>query len=522
MQPCRIGLGHSPQTSQERGAAVAGAGRLGARRPGGVLKRPATGDWASFGALMASRGMGEPLSELGLTSLSMRALQKRAEEERLSEAAIDAALESGSPKETLTAALLKHLTQQPTTTAARISAALAGSKEQREGAYEELISLGRQAGTSQASPPVEDPGAIAQASVLPVIDAVLCADPSTVSQTEYQKACHVLGGLAQLAPQQVLGAWLCDLRYGFFTSGNYAAVCRKDPEALSRDDAMVVASATIMATAGFAQGIKSCLVPAGVDEQEWFVSWATADPLFPGGATTDAFRGRLLSLLVEILREPQGASDMMIGGVWWRVAILGSNPDLGLPLIEAGVIELAMSALESTSPSEWISKRSEPELPFAGVTMFFWTVSTLVFDGKTKLLIDKGVVDAVISMLKAYELAGTRKVDDANVGGMVCVYLLLASLDLSAAESRPIILQLEGIPTALRFMLDNPLFHFSGYCTPAQGSIVCALAFGKEEGKSFEFAQRDVDAVCHRCDPYCVFAACHHSSAVGPRATEVG
>ena len=106
------------------------------------------------------------------------------------------------------------------------------------------------------------------------------------------------------------------------------------------------------------------------------------------------------------------------------------------------------------------------------------------------------------SVLKAYELLGTTKTDDASVWGLTHAMCALKELDLTSTEGRPIVQLLEGMGSALRFALDHPLSHFSpaGWNTAALSAvstahqidqfprvltiglqILCALAFGKNE-----------------------------------------
>ena len=53
----------------------------------------------------------------------------------------------------------------------------------------------------------------------------------------------------------------------------------------------------------------------------------------------------------------------------------------------------------------------------------------------------------------------------------------------AAREAKPIVTVLEGVPTALRFVLENPRKHM-GFVTASMDVLcadLCALAFGKRE-----------------------------------------
>ena len=74
----------------------------------------------------------------------------------------------------------------------------------------------------------------------------------------------------------------------------------------------------------------------------------------------------------------------------------------------------------------------------------------------------------------------------------------LSLLDLTAPEAQPIVQQLEGMGSALRFTLDHSLDHMKamGLTTASFCATVCALVFGKlEDGGGFDFSQTLVNDV---------------------------
>ena len=127
---------------------------------------------------------------------------------------------------------------------------------------------------------------------------------------------------------------------------------------------------------------------------------------------------------------------------------------------------------------------------------------------KIELLLDRGFVDVCISALKAFELQGAGKVGEANVQGLWCCVSLLSTLDLTAPEAVPIVRLLADMPSTLRFIFDNPLFHVRemGWTTPAQLSAMCALAFGKQEGGAC--AQISANLLPHRLLAYVSLICC--------------
>ena len=81
-------------------------------------------------------------------------------------------------------------------------------------------------------------------------------------------------------------------------------------------------------------------------------------------------------------------------------------------------------------------------------------------------------------MVFSNELRGVSKLHEANVIGVWCCITMLAALDLTAPEAKPIVVLCEGIPSALRFMLENNLDHIQalGMSTNGACSAVCATA----------------------------------------------
>ena len=120
------------------------------------------------------------------------------------------------------------------------------------------------------------------------------------------------------------------------------------------------------------------------------------------GNSTDAFLERLCRLLLDILRDPQGVSDLTQAGAWgamiWSCT---SKLAVALPLIEAGVVELAVATMQRGSPAECLSRKSPVGIIVGTAWVVAWTFSTLQLPMcKTKLLLDTGFIDGTISMLK--------------------------------------------------------------------------------------------------------------------------
>ena len=112
------------------------------------------------------------------------------------------------------------------------------------------------------------------------------------------------------------------------------------------------------------------------------------------------------------------------------------------------------------------------------------------------LLIDSGVMECVCAAFKAFELHGAGAVAEANVCLFFHLLLMLAPLDLTAPEAKPIVGQLLQIPSSLKFVLDHNLDHVkgTGMTTAALCAQICALVFGKQE-EGFVFSDEQVDSL---------------------------
>ena len=72
--------------------------------------------------------------------------------------------------------------------------------------------------------------------------------------------------------------------------------------------------------------------------------------------TPDAFFERLCLLALEVVRNSRGASELEMAGVWAVMfCSLAGRASLAMMLIEAGVLEAAVAALQQSSPTDWIT-----------------------------------------------------------------------------------------------------------------------------------------------------------------------
>eukprot|EP01046_Picozoa_sp_COSAG06_P025558 COSAG06_NODE_2156_length_7453_cov_4.416372_1_plen_392_part_00 len=355
----------------------------------------------------------------------------------------------------------------------RVLAALAGDTAQREAAYTELTEIAH--GASD-----EDIVSAATECVGPLIETVLAAPASVVDAAEFRRAHDVLGELAfggrGAAQLRVCAEYFRDGRdtIAWAAPANaYAAVFAKDASALTAEDALTVACTHTLVGVGHAVGMDASLELGGTNGLEWAgrldsnrTFGSAADP------ASEAFVERLCLLWLEVLRaeDPLGGGGdlsevMRIGVRFSHVWTMSSGrAKLAMKMIEAGILREAMSLLQQSSPAEWVSWQTASGVEAGMVFNLGWSLSTIVLPvNKTELLLESGFIDATISILKAYEQRGPNLISDANISALTVSITALNSLDLGAAEARPVIELLSAIPSALGFMLAHPLSHVRNY-----------------------------------------------------------
>ena len=113
-----------------------------------------------------------------------------------------------------------------------------------------------------------------------------------------------------------------------------------------------------------------------------------------------------------------------------------------------------------------------------------------------QLVIESGLAEAFLAVVKAYELRGASKVQDANpLSGMMPMYGL-ARLDLAAPDAQPIVELLAGMGSALRFTLEHPLEFLKDFgLTTASCCAVSLALHTKSSPRDSESHRRSIVAV---------------------------
>ncbi len=414
---------------------------------------------------------------------------------------------------------------------------LRGDKTQREAAYVHLDGLCESANGTQGALEQQREQAldVAAQCVGPLTESVCSADVSVVDAVEFRRAHLLLGKLCMVDPLRLTSEWVRGSRHSiaWLTPGNVcAAVFDKDLSELTRNDLLTLAGPHAIFAISMSRGKHTPLNEAqsnavacnltlfiiswiagtdatnkagGIDYTQWLTGAiaarfnATHENTLP-----DDFVERLCLLALDILREPHDALELERAGLFVVIAqSLAGRAPVATVLIEAGLLETAVSILQLSSPTDWIAWRTVTGIVANGITALGWTLSTLALTNKTQLLLDKGFVDVAISVMKAFEMRGVSKVHEATPLGIWCCVQMLATLDLTAAEAQPIVKVLKTIPSTLHYMLKNNLDHCKGIgqTTLPTCSTLCALAFGKQEAGDgdFVFNQAIIDGIATNC-----------------------
>lgn len=263
---------------------------------------------------------------------------------------------------------------------------------------------------------------------------------------------------------------------------------------------MTLASNACFHATTMARGMDRVVKAGGSEPVEWISKFPVAEnnQLFAREEGHEAFCARLAKLALDIIRDDCEVSELAQAGAWMLIcwAAIGRETVV-TELIGMGVIELAVAELNKVSPTDWLSWRTSRGVVANTVMHLGFTLSTCSLPGKTQLLLDEhpGFIDVAITVLKAYELRGHAAVAEATPGGIVSIVMMLSSLDLASPDAAPIVRLLETVPSAVQFLLSHPVYIFQdfGHSSAAHGSIVCALAFGKQEESDFTFSLENIE-----------------------------
>ena len=118
---------------------------------------------------------------------------------------------------------------------------------------------------------------------------------------------------------------------------------------------------------------------------------------------THELNGALALRLVELCRDPQGVSETVLAGAYFACMFaLAQRPTVATAVWNAGAVQLAVSTLQESSPTEWIAWSTPTGLLASGILP--WVANIFKVDlgsvDKPQALLDSGCVDAFISAMR--------------------------------------------------------------------------------------------------------------------------
>jgi hypothetical protein len=117
----------------------------------------------------------------------------------------------------------------------------------------------------------------------------------------------------------------------------------------------------------FCAGQDAVLDVADIDFFDFLGQFMPHNKLQPGNASED-FLIRIALLFLDIARDPQETSAPVLCGLWQCISwACSGRPAVAVPLIEAGVIEIAIAMLQQSSPADWISWKTPIGVRASGI-----------------------------------------------------------------------------------------------------------------------------------------------------------
>jgi hypothetical protein len=148
------------------------------------------------------------------------------------------------------------------------------------------------------------------------------------------------------------------------------------------DDAMTVSCRCAIYTCQYARGNTPTIAAAdGLDEPTWVAMLSQNNRLFKASKNpaSDAFMQRLLILVVDIFRDPQGTSELALAGAGMALCLgFAGRPQVATTLVQAKMFEVLIGKLHKSSPMDWVSSDNwNVGMVATGIFAIGWTYSTV-------------------------------------------------------------------------------------------------------------------------------------------------
>ena len=383
----------------------------------------------------------------------------------------------------------------------------ASSSTERSAAYVALGRLELDARAAGGAVSQQEAADIAVACTAPLCE-ILCRDAAEVGAEELRRAALALTALTDIDAARVGGeafrpgqsniwcAWSAE-------TSALGAILAKDPADLVLEDALTIGCTFAAFIGGWAtsRSIDAIAEVAGVTAMEFLREFNAncflCVPCTNCFRTADDARNYALApLMVELLKEPEKLPPFALVGCLCQLECLNAGrPKVALKCLEHGIVDAAMGVLGRATPAEQVTTTGFARGGHGEVYhMMFDLVGPAQIGGEdlTGELLACGFIDQFVAMLNAVEELGA-----SNVCGDV-IFFGLWFLKLLDGEALPQIEEkLRAAKPALRYLCDSPITSVAeiGWTCGVFSVFIAANLFGRDEGNTFGFVQKDIDGV---------------------------
>ena len=209
---------------------------------------------------------------------------------------------------------------------------------------------------------------------------------------------------------------------------------------------------------------------------------------------------RLAELLLELLSQPERQSDLVVGGAWSGLVLFSnSRHEIGRHITDScDFFAIAAMNLRAVGgASEWLSaSRGRGR----AASIMYCAVNALKARAgemerpDAAAFVASGLFNEALAAVRAFEAAGTARVDDTDPGALMMILAALRQYAHLSAEEQT---QLRGVASGLTFAMapENACDWMgeAGLSSDMYAGQCCASVFGRDEvDAGFVFTQSQV------------------------------
>jgi hypothetical protein len=326
-------------------------------------------------------------------------------------------------------------------------------------------------------------------------------DPARLSVLEFQRGSLVVASMVAV-DMILIGGKVCEggrcLSLGSRPNSHFARVFQKDAADLTADDALTVACWS--SAMGLTHcNLMGCMTQGNINELEFLDHYSKACYNAPEYKENIDHAVRLADLLRDLVTDPDDVSPhaaiggcMLLVHIFLIVAPDGSSP--AREVFATGWVQSVVEAVRDFAPPERIKIFS---LGAARMWCIKDVCSSAPPEDAIRAVVETGLIDIIVENLAAIHALG-----DVS---QVCVmqywygcFFLLSSLDLRLPSAAPIVEKLRASAAAIQWCIGHSVTHMAmlGWSVSAQGTLLAAAAFGRDEGDClFTFTEENMAEV---------------------------